>query len=160
MDLVEATQAQAALAVESQSNDYLLRRIFRWYSVTFHTPLAEIDELPIDYVLQQFFEYTYENMEKTKFDRIIKTLIDDKSDEVSDDEFVKEISQNAQKNAKIKKAKTKKAKKVQKELEGYDFLSAADVLKQVNAAARSIRRASAPIEKFPEIDMKFDSNLE
>jgi len=157
MDLVEATQAQAALAVESQSNDYLLRRIFRWYSSTFHTPLAEVDKLPIEYVLQQFFEHSYENMDTRVFNKTIRDLIGDKSDEKSDEEFIKSTREEMRNKAKIKKAKIKKANKNKAKLEAQDFLSASEVLKAVSKVTKP---KAPPLEDLPDISMKFDSNLD
>lgn len=157
MDLVEATQAQAALAVQSQTNDYLLRRIFRWYSTTFHTPLADVDKQPIEFILQQFFEHSYENMEKATLTKTIKELIGDKSDDQSDEEFIKQTRDQAKAKVKIKKQKVKRARKNQKKLEEQDFLSAAEVLKQVS---KVVKPKAPPLEKLPEIDMKFDSNLD
>jgi hypothetical protein len=44
--------------------EYYLRRIFRWYSKTFATPLHEVEELPLSDVLQHYWEEHYEDMAK------------------------------------------------------------------------------------------------
>lgn len=43
--------------------DYELRRIFRWFSKTFNTPLAQVYGLPLDEVLQHYYEARYEELE-------------------------------------------------------------------------------------------------
>lgn len=47
--------------------DYVLRRIFRWYSETFHTPLHLVDDLPLDDVLTAYYEANFEGMEEQQF---------------------------------------------------------------------------------------------
>ena len=49
-------------AVVKESGDYNLRYIFRWYSRTFHTPLHVVENLPIDDILQHYYEVEYENL--------------------------------------------------------------------------------------------------
>lgn len=43
--------------------EYELRRIFRWYSKEFHVPLPQVYDLPLDDVLQHYYEAKYEQME-------------------------------------------------------------------------------------------------
>lgn len=70
MDLVEAIRLiSLRLVVNSQSRksedvdpDYELRKIFRWYSKTFCTPLDRVEELPIVDILSAYFEETYEEL--------------------------------------------------------------------------------------------------
>ena len=50
-------------AVVESPLDYNLRYIFRWYSQTFNTPLTEVEELPLEDVLQHYWESQYEELE-------------------------------------------------------------------------------------------------
>lgn len=62
----------AALRATLEPNvAYRLRQIFRWYSTTFHTPLKDVEDLPLEHVLQAHYEETF-----GKFDQ------DDLRDEV------------------------------------------------------------------------------
>lgn len=54
--------------------DYNLRFIFRWYSKTFHTPLHEVDALPLEGVIRAFFEEKYEGMDEDDREEEIRAL--------------------------------------------------------------------------------------
>jgi hypothetical protein len=43
------------------SADYVMRKIFMWYSEKFHTPLHQVDDLPVDDVMRAYYEYSYAN---------------------------------------------------------------------------------------------------
>lgn len=42
--------------------EFFLRKVFRWYSKTFVTPLDEVEDLPLADVLRHFYEYHFEEM--------------------------------------------------------------------------------------------------
>lgn len=44
------------------SSSYGLRRLFRWYSEKFHTPLHLVENLPVDYILQHHYEAHAEDL--------------------------------------------------------------------------------------------------
>lgn len=44
------------------SGAFALRRIKRRFSQWFHTPLPLVDELPLDYVLQHYYDHLYDEM--------------------------------------------------------------------------------------------------
>ncbi len=48
------------LKLPGVSKDYFLRKIFREYSKLFHTPLHEVHELPMDFVVQAWLEEHFE----------------------------------------------------------------------------------------------------
>jgi len=52
----------ALAAVEDQDWEYAERKCRRKYSELFHTPLHEVENLTLAYILQNLFEYTFENM--------------------------------------------------------------------------------------------------
>jgi hypothetical protein len=43
--------------------EYQHRRILRWYSRTFATPLHDVEQLPLEYVLQHYYESFWEKAE-------------------------------------------------------------------------------------------------
>lgn len=50
--------------VLNPDTDFYLRRLMRWYSKTFHTPLHIVEEeIPIEHVLLAYFEEKYESLE-------------------------------------------------------------------------------------------------
>jgi len=48
--------------VLSDDNEYHLRYIARWYSREFSTPLHEVYDLPIDFLLSEYYECSYAAM--------------------------------------------------------------------------------------------------
>lgn len=118
MDDLEAVKILALRAVLKPTSDptYRIRQIFRWFSKTFHTPLAEVEAMPLEDVLQHYFESDYEQMvEDTSLSPFIdielaklaetdheKMLRERKEAEtqVSDDEFHKMVQkkEEARKN--------------------------------------------------------------
>lgn len=47
---------------ETPTLEYFYRRVFRWYSKTFAIDVRVVPDLPLDDVLQAYFEETYEGM--------------------------------------------------------------------------------------------------
>ena len=85
MDSSEAIRLialKAVLAARRRSPDggvdpsYGLRRVFRWYSKTFSTPLAEVELLPIDDVLQAYWEETYEDMKDEELETERQSMLE------------------------------------------------------------------------------------
>lgn len=62
MRAVAASQSPYRGKIEPDG-DYFLRRIFRWYSKTFATPLSDVYELPLEDILMHYWESQYEDME-------------------------------------------------------------------------------------------------
>jgi hypothetical protein len=62
MDLYQALRLQALRAVMCPDKEYFIRRTLRWYSKTFHTPLHEVEDIPLEVVLQAFYEEHFEAM--------------------------------------------------------------------------------------------------
>lgn len=52
----------ALASVLTDSSEYGLRHIFRWYSTTFCTPLHIVEDLPLVEVLQHWHESEYEKL--------------------------------------------------------------------------------------------------
>lgn len=60
MDILLTARRLAMAAVLERDRDYQLRYIFRWYSKTFSTPLHQVEELPLQDVLQAWYETQYD----------------------------------------------------------------------------------------------------
>lgn len=52
---------------------YMLRRIARWYSTEFSTPLHQVDELPLDDLMQAWYESQYEELSDEKLNHELAT---------------------------------------------------------------------------------------
>lgn len=85
LDFGEAVQVAALQAVlrnkqskpNSVDSEYSLRRVFRWYSKTFFTPLHEVEDLPLSDVLQSYWEERFEDMEDAELDDEKVRLLED-----------------------------------------------------------------------------------
>ena len=60
--LLDAVRVQALRDVLRPNEGYLLRKIARWYSKAFCTPLHAVFEIPLEDVLQAYFEERAERM--------------------------------------------------------------------------------------------------
>ncbi len=127
MDSVEAIRIRALLdVIESQDFLYHYRRVCRWYSKTFFTPLHEVEELPMDYVLQQFFETQFEDMKAPERKKLAIELTETEKEKKkrikeekrkSDEAFLKKIAKKAKQDEvealeKLQKEAASAAKKI------------------------------------------------
>lgn len=62
-DKLDSIRIRALRAVWKPNAESIIRRIFRWYSREFSTPLHLVDMLPLDFVLMHWFEDQYEKLE-------------------------------------------------------------------------------------------------
>lgn len=62
LELLEAVRAQALRAVMRPDAEALLRRIYRGMAEKYHIPLDRIDQLPLLWLLQHYYEGVFENM--------------------------------------------------------------------------------------------------
>lgn len=76
MTLIDAIQLISIRAVEKPDGSYFLRRVCRWYSREFNTALHLVEELPVDYVLQHYFESIYEDMDAEERKERIESLLE------------------------------------------------------------------------------------
>lgn len=106
LDLLKCIRLLAWDAVENRPSDYLLRHIFRWYSERYHTPLHEIPDLPLEDVLQTYFEVRYEELpdelredeeerlRETREERLAREAAE-KDAEADDDAFFRQVQAEA-----------------------------------------------------------------
>lgn len=57
--------------------EYQLRRIFRWYSKAFSTPLHVVEELPLHDVIQSYWEEHYEGLNENELEQERSALTED-----------------------------------------------------------------------------------
>lgn len=130
MDPFKALRARAALSVKKPDWEYSLRRIFRWYSTTFHTPLHQVEDLPIDHVLTNYYEAVFEALEPDKFEEEIQSLIsppvDTDAEKENEDEanvdledFIREAEEEAR-AARLQKEQQESKQPLPLDDEGFD----------------------------------------
>lgn len=117
MNIYVAAKLLALKATIEHDPDHERRRIMCWYSTTYHTPLHQVWELPIDFVLQAYYEDVFRNMEKddirnniillTETEEQKKNRIKEEEDYVdeeqaADDEFLKMVAEEEAAKAKQK----------------------------------------------------------
>lgn len=61
---IDAIRTKALRSVVKPDMAASLRKVFRWYSEKFATPLHQVDRLPLSDVLTAYFEDMYSNMEE------------------------------------------------------------------------------------------------
>jgi primosomal protein N' len=152
MDVLESVRVQALLDVMEGDFPYHYRRICRWYSKTFHTPLVEVDDLPMDYVLQAFFEDRFEDMSKSDRRKLALEMTETEAEKKkrlakekasSDDAFAKRIAKKARKDEAEAAAKKKLADEAARA--------------KVEAMANKEMAGAPKIPDLPGFSMKFDS---
>jgi hypothetical protein len=74
-DYVRTLRLIAMADVVLEPMSYSLRQIFRWYSKEFFTPLQQVDDIPLEEVLQTYFECQYEEMEEGPRNQEIQRLL-------------------------------------------------------------------------------------
>lgn len=107
-DFVEAIRLVAMQAVAECSPEYQLRSVMRWWSREFHTPLAEVYEIPLENILLDYYECKYEEMDdsqrhyeigellKTK-EQITKAKVAEDKAEVEDEAYLRKVMEEAKK---------------------------------------------------------------
>jgi succinate dehydrogenase flavin-adding protein (antitoxin of CptAB toxin-antitoxin module) len=119
MGYFEDLQKLALLSVLRPDYDAWMRRVCRWYSKTFQTPLDRVEALPIDYVLQHYWESVYEELEGPEQSDKLQELLESPDDRklrlererIEEDEFVAAVQEEVDKDIVKNKKNIKKAVK-------------------------------------------------
>lgn len=124
MHPVEAARlaAFAAVTIDDYDAEYFYRHVFRWYSKEFHTPLSDVYDLPLDFVLQHYWEARYEAMDDAKRvaerDRLRETeeqawkrMLREEADRADADEYAAQVAAEEAQRLKEEAEKTVKGDK-------------------------------------------------
>lgn len=90
-----------------------MRRIFRWYSERFHTPLHLVEDIPLTDILQAFFEVQYEELDPEERHNLAIHLLEtpeeraqrELADKSSEEAFIRMTSEAAKKQLEKKVVK-------------------------------------------------------
>jgi hypothetical protein len=115
-DDIDAIRIRALRGVWKPDYESALRRIFRWYSERFHTPLHTVPDLPLDDILLNFFEVQYESMEPQEWHNAAINLLETPDERrqrrmnetKADEDFLKKAASMVEKK-KVNKQLRKKA---------------------------------------------------
>ena len=140
------------------------RRVARWYSKTFSTPLHEVDNLPKLDVVQAYFEDHYQEMEEAELHNELQEILKSEDETQAalnkskeDLEMDKMAKEAAEHNKKIKSL-PKKAAKEEKEPKLEKFEATKDLLDSLDglgAALTSIKSAVKEAEGPDSFELDF-----
>ena len=90
---------------------YTYRKICRWFSKEFNTSLPQVIKLPVEFVLQNYYESQFESLpEKNLFNMMRHHADPDYVEdlEADDDEFIRQIEEEERLKEEAKEVKLKK----------------------------------------------------
>lgn len=156
-DVIKSARLLAMQAVKTDLVDpqYFFRLVFRWYSKTFSTPLHIVEELPLEDVLQHYFESKYETLEPLELEEELKAILEtaaerkereqkEAEEEMSDEQFLEELRKEA--------AEKKQLGKGLVELPNNKAVNP-DVL------AKPEPKTMLQPDKLDSVDIKFDDDI-
>ena len=86
-NIYQIKQLEAITAVLARNEAYQYRKICRWFSRAYSTPLKEVEQLPWDYLLTHYYEAQLEDMDYNNvFDLATENYIEEF---VNEDEVLK-----------------------------------------------------------------------
>lgn len=109
MTLYESIKVIALKNVLKPNEEYYLRKVYRWYSKTFHTPLDQCFDIPLETVLTCFYEERFEGMDEEELQEELQNSIEteesrkareetEEQDKISEYELIK-MSETANPNS-------------------------------------------------------------
>lgn len=142
---LDGIRIRALAGVMDPDEEYTLRDIFRWYSREFSTPLHEVEGLPLESILINWFEVQYAELEPEEQNALALELI-----ESPDERKAREEADKKSEDAFLQKARERNAKKSSQTLMRKLFE------KQL-AKAKELELKPKPEEKQEEVVVKYVS---
>jgi succinate dehydrogenase flavin-adding protein (antitoxin of CptAB toxin-antitoxin module) len=144
MDLLKAVQLVAMKAVVKPDQAFLVRRIHRWYSKTFCTPLAEVEDLPLLDVLQTYFEERYQEMSEEDLAREKEQLL-----QTEEQQALRVQEEEAE------EAESWELRRIIAETEKKEKLEAVPGPGKVTETLAPVKRSPLPVMKMKEAELPF-----
>lgn len=157
MDNYKAIKTSSLKNVLKPNFEYHIRKLYRWYSKQFHTPLQECFDIPVEIVLMHFFEEKYEAMNEEELQEEVHSLLE------TEDQRKERIEQEEQDKVaeyemfRLAAQHNKKIEGKKKKLSETDLPASISKLTQkLNDVSEILKQdmAEDPPE-LPEIDIKF-----
>lgn len=144
MNHYKAIQLHALACVldEDFDDNYRLRQLLRWYSIKFTTPLHEVYQLPIPFVLEHYYECQYENEKPQDLEKTRELLLE--TEKEKEEREKKEEMERLEDEEFAKLAAEEEVKKV------------ADPIQTIQTAAKALSDSlenmkSMDLSLFPEL---------
>lgn len=113
MEYIDNLQRIAMNSVENPTYEDWLRRIRRWFSKEYSTPLLQVEEFEDEYVILAYYEHIFEEMDpetrKNKILELVETPQEKKAREIKEEEIDAEIMKEMEAEFKEIQAKKQKA---------------------------------------------------
>ncbi len=128
------------------------RSIARWYSKEYVTPLADVYELPIDFILLNYFEAQYEGMEEEERNKVAAEIIQTPEQlayekelaQKSEDDFYEQTKLAALSMKNLKEVKRKQVSEQLESLGNQDLIA----LKPVEVKVKDLPKVTVKHEEF------------
>jgi hypothetical protein len=159
-DLPSFGDAVRLLALRAARNpddwNAVYRRICRWYSTTFHTPLHEVFDLDEVFVLQSYYESYFEKMEEEEWRKEVREALEtpdekqarEASEAMEDFELLRKAAQDLERLEARRKKEPKTMTAVHEEAM-KDFANTAEKLKSaLSGLPGAIEAAKRPGERI------------
>jgi hypothetical protein len=93
MNPFELAQTEAIYGILNKTDLHFYRKVCRWYSSTFHTPLTLVYSIPYDELLLNYYEYHYDKLPYNEVFRLATELLPELASEkeMEDQEFIKQL---------------------------------------------------------------------
>ena len=169
MNPYEAIKIAALRVALKPDSEYFIRKVSRWFSTTYHTPISQVYDMPIEEVLQAFFEAKYEAMDEDQLQEELVSVIETEEqrkerllaedfDKMTEHELF-QMSEQANKNKpkrKLSDIDIAKDKTINNKLPG----KLNELTKTLKDVAESIKKEmeSDPAKLPPDIEMTFESD--
>jgi hypothetical protein len=154
-----AIRIRAFRAVTAPNLEYLTRRVIRWYSKTFSTPIDRVEELPLEDIFQAYYEDHYESLDPdgreaecedllTTDEQRLQQILSEEAAEAEMFEMARIVAaEEAQ-----KKARPKSGPKSEEQITAMTH-PVPGLLKEIKESRESDLPVSKPLP--PAIEMKF-----
>lgn len=113
MEYLENLQRIAMNSVENPTYEDWLRKVRRWFSKTYSTPILQVEDFEDEYVIIAYYENIFDEMDaderKNKIIELIQTAEDKKKKKVEDAQIDKELEEEMRKELEEIQAKKKNA---------------------------------------------------
>ena len=161
----EAIKIKALYSVLKPDSGYYIRKLSRWYSRTYHTPLSDVYDLPIEYLLQNFYEETFEGLDEDELNEELREVVE--TPEQKKERVTAEELERLSEFQLLKMGQETNTKNIPKTLNLKDKLMGGKLTTAVSKLNETLKNVSDtlkedmlndPPELPPEIDIKFENN--
>jgi succinate dehydrogenase flavin-adding protein (antitoxin of CptAB toxin-antitoxin module) len=167
VDILDALQLRAVVAVLKPDREAWIRYICRWYSREFNTPLDRVWDLPLEFVVTNYFEAACEAMDDEQRHEYLNELVltdeervklrgEEAKDAEGDEEFLNKLSEAAKAGATKGPPKERKKGFMRKAIQ--DAAREAAVKEYGSAPVNEATPPAAPTEQ-PGFSVDFGGNL-